>query len=70
MEETAAAYNFPKAKRDDIAKIYMGELSKKLNSGAGSPGPAYMFEDNVKYDMVSAPSISNLFVASWLDHGN
>ena len=28
----------------------MGELSKKLNTGAGSPGPAYMFEDNVKFD--------------------
>ena len=53
VEETAAAYNFPKAKRDDISKIYMGELSKKLNSGVGSPGPAYMFEDNIKYDMAS-----------------
>jgi hypothetical protein len=31
----------------------MGELSKKLNTGAGSPGPAYMFEDNIKYDVVS-----------------
>ena len=49
-EPTAANYNFPKAKRDDIQKVYMGELSKKLNTGAGSPGPAYMFEDNIKFD--------------------
>ena len=53
MEETAAAYNFPKAKRDDISKIYMGELSKKMNAGVGSPGPAYMFSDDIKFDIVS-----------------
>ena len=59
VEETAAAYNFPKAKRDDISKIYMGELSKKLNTGVGSPGPAYMFEDNIKYDVVSTQFMIN-----------
>jgi hypothetical protein len=42
----------PKAKRDDGAKLFMGELTKTDNAGKNSPGPVYMFSDNVKYDQV------------------
>ena len=48
----------------------MGELSKKLNSGVGSPGPAYLFEDNIKYDVVSIEKVLIEFViASRMDYG-
>jgi hypothetical protein len=30
----------------------MGELTKTDNAGKNSPGPVYMFSDNVKYDQV------------------
>ena len=43
----------PKAKRDDGAKLFMGELTKTDNAGKNSPGPVYAFQDNVKYDGVS-----------------
>jgi hypothetical protein len=67
VEETAAAYNFPKAKRDDIAKIYMGELSKKMNAGVGSPGPAYKFDDNIKFEIVSYMGMFTFLCCSHLD---
>ena len=46
-------YQIPKAKRDDGEKLFMGELTKTSNAGKNSPGPVYMFSDNVKYDQVS-----------------
>jgi len=46
-------YQMPKAKRDDGAKLFMGELTKTDNAGKNSPGPVYMFQDQVKYDAVS-----------------
>jgi len=52
-ENTTAAYNFPKANRAEVSKLYMGELSKKANVGKTSPGPAYMFNDEIKFETVS-----------------
>ena len=46
-------YAVPKAKRDDQAKLFMGELTKTDNAGKNSPGPVYAFSDNIKYDNVS-----------------
>jgi hypothetical protein len=43
----------PKATRSDGEKLFMGELTKTSNAGKASPGPVYMFSDNVKYDQVS-----------------
>ena len=31
----------------------MGELTKTDNAGKNSPGPVYLFGDNIKYDNVS-----------------
>ena len=31
----------------------MGELTKTDNAGKMSPGPVYMYQDNIKYDHVS-----------------
>jgi len=53
VEKTAPQYNFPKAKRDDGAKLFMGELTKTDNAGKNSPGPVYIYQDQVKYDCVS-----------------
>lgn len=50
-------YQMPKANRADGDKQYMGELTKTQNAGKNSPGPVYMFSDNVKYDQVSNSSI-------------
>jgi len=47
----------PKAKRDDGAKLFMGELTKTDNAGKNSPGPVYMFSDNVKYDQAPGWSL-------------
>jgi len=43
-------YQIPKANRGDGEKLFMGELTKTANAGKASPGPVYMFSDNVKYD--------------------
>ena len=53
VERTSEAYHFSKAKRDDQAKLFMAELTKADNMGKNSPGPDYMYDDNVKYDNVS-----------------
>ena len=46
-------YQVPKAKRDDASKLFMGELTKTDNAGKISPGPIYLYKDQVKYDQVS-----------------
>ena len=53
VERTSEAYHFTKATRDNHAKLFMGELTKADNIGKNSPGPDYMYQDNVKYDNVS-----------------
>ena len=40
-EKTSAAYQVPKAPRDNGAKLFMGELTKTDNAGKNSPGPVY-----------------------------
>ena len=50
-------YQIPNAKRDAGEKLFMGELTKPSNAGKNSPGPVYMFSDQVKYDQVSAISL-------------
>lgn len=41
VEKTSEAYQFPKAKRDEAAKLFLGELTKTDNAGKNSPGPVY-----------------------------
>jgi len=53
VERTAEAYQFPKAKRDEAAKLFLGELTKTDNAGKNSPGPVYQYNDEIKYDAVS-----------------
>ena len=50
VEESQPIYAVPKAKREDGAKLFMGELTKTDNAGKNSPGPVYQFSDNIKYD--------------------
>ena len=49
-EKQAPMYQVPKAKRDDASKLFMGELTKTDNAGKISPGPIYLYKDQVKYD--------------------
>ena len=54
VESTAPAYGFTQAKKDDGAKIYMGETTKNNNAGKQSPGPIYNYTvEAVKYKTVS-----------------
>lgn len=46
-------FGFSQAKRDDGAKVFMGELTKLNNAGKQSPGPIYNYKDQVKYKVVS-----------------
>ena len=43
-------YSIGKFKRDDQAKLFLGELTKTDNAGKHAPGPVYKFEDKIKYD--------------------
>ena len=43
VESSMPIYAVPKAKRDDQAKLFMGELTKTDNAGKNSPGPVYAF---------------------------
>lgn len=54
VERTAPAYKVPAADRDASSKMFMGELTKTDNAGKNSPGPVYMYGDNIKYENVSS----------------
>ena len=58
VEKTAPAYRVPQAKRDEAAKLFLGELTKTDNAGKNSPGPnIYKYDDTVKYDQQPAWSM-------------
>ena len=46
-------YGFPQAKRDDGAKVFLGELTQLNNAGKNSPGPVYNYQDQIKYKFVT-----------------
>lgn len=52
MEKSQPQFGFPQAKRDDGAKVFMGELTKLNNAGKNSPGPVYNYQDEIKYQQV------------------
>lgn len=66
VEKSEPIYNFPKAKRDDTSKLFMGDLTKQENVGKNSPGPVYLFQDGVKYEKVRFTS-KTLIIGSRLD---
>jgi|LauGreDrversion4_2_1035121.scaffolds.fasta_scaffold229020_2 hypothetical protein len=52
-EGTAPNYAFTKSRREDQAKVFLGDLTVQENMAKGSPGPVYKYEDKVKYKDVS-----------------
>jgi hypothetical protein len=52
-EATQANFSFTKSKRNDQAKVFVGELTALENIAKGSPGPVYEYTDNIKYRDVS-----------------
>jgi len=42
-EKSQPVFGFPQAKRDDGAKVFMGELTRLNNAGKNSPGPIYNY---------------------------
>ncbi len=58
-ETTSPNYQFGKSKRDEQAKVFLGELTVLENIAKGSPGPVYKYEDEIKYKSVSQPLFFN-----------
>jgi len=44
-EETSPNFAFSKARREDQAKVFLGELTVQENMAKGSPGPVYKYQD-------------------------
>jgi len=59
VEKSNPLFGFPQAKRDDVAKIYLGELTKLNNAGKNSPGPVYNYQDEIKYQHPPGWSFGN-----------
>ena len=49
VEKTAPNYGFSVSKREDQAKIFIGELTNQENIAKGSPGPIYNYTDQIKF---------------------
>ena len=50
VENTAPIYSFPHAKKDDGEKIFISEeMARNANAAKHSPGPAYTYEDMIKF---------------------
>ena len=52
-EKTAPNFSFGHGKREKQDKVYLGELTQQENIAKGSPGPVYMYDDQVKFRTVS-----------------
>lgn len=51
VEKTEPNYSFPKADKNDGDKIFMSEeMARNTNAAKHSPGPAYIYEDQTKYN--------------------
>ena len=48
-ERSQPNYGFGHARREDQAKVFLGELTVLENIAKGSPGPVYQYEDSIKY---------------------
>ena len=48
-EVTSPNFAFSKAKREEQAKVFLGELTVQENMAKGSPGPIYLYNDRIKY---------------------
>jgi len=45
VEKSAPSYGFSIGKREDQAKVFIGEYTVQENIAKGSPGPIYKYED-------------------------
>ena len=60
IEKSEAQFSFPQANRWDGSKVFVAELTKNENIGKNSPGPAYAYDDRIKYANVSVPTPAQL----------
>jgi hypothetical protein len=51
-ERSNPVFGFPQAKRDDAEKLFLGDVTKNNNIAKQSPGPVYIYEDQIKYQKV------------------
>jgi hypothetical protein len=51
-EKSQPVFGFTQAKRDESEKLYLGEITKTNNMAKQSPGPVYIYQDNIKYEQV------------------
>jgi hypothetical protein len=52
-EVSQPIYSMPQSTKAGESKKFLGELTVQENMGRGSPGPQYLFEDNLKFSNVS-----------------
>ncbi len=52
-EKSNPIFGFTQAKRDEAEKLFLGDVTKNNNIAKQSPGPVYMYQDQIKYTEVS-----------------
>ena len=60
-EKSNPVFGFTQAKRDEAEKLFLGDVTKNNNIAKQSPGPVYIYEDQVKYSKVSKPILITVF---------
>jgi len=59
-EKSNPVFGFTQAKRDEAEKLFLGDVTKNNNIAKQSPGPVYIYQDQIKYAEVSIFSKGNL----------
>ena len=52
-EKSNPIFGFTQAKRDEAEKLFLGDVTKNNNIAKQSPGPVYIYQDQIKYAEVS-----------------
>jgi hypothetical protein len=52
-EKSNPIFGFTQAKRDEAEKLFLGDVTKNNNIAKQSPGPVYIYQDQIKYTEVS-----------------
>ena len=51
-EKSNPVFGFTQAKRDEAEKLFLGDVTKNNNIAKQSPGPIYIYQDEIKYQKV------------------
>ena len=51
-EKSNPVFGFTQAKREENQKLFLGDVTKNNNIAKQSPGPVYIYEDQIKFKKV------------------